>query len=139
MAGQWLRSEVIDMINTIYEKLKENGFPVDSFFEDEKFFGNIVIKSRLECGMTISMLKDRGIWDCTVLLKDEEIPIVAVVYLLNDKSFDFEELSFNTDEKLIEWLVAQKSILTSLTEESIQRAEEKWETLTKERLKNMMS
>lgn len=127
------------MTENICESLNANGFPVDSFYEDEKHFGNIVIKSRLECGITITLTKDRGLWDCTVFVGNEEIPIVAVIYLLEGTSFEFEELSFDSDDKIIEWLIMQKSTLSALTDESLREAEKKWDIFTKERLKKMMS
>lgn len=126
------------MVEILCEKLRANGFPVDSFYEDEKHFGNIIIKSRLECGTTISLIKDRGFWDCNVFVGNEEIPIVAVVYLLEGTSFEFEELSFDSDESLIEWLVTQKKTLNSLSTKHILEVKNKWDILTNERLKNMM-
>jgi|CZCA01.1.fsa_nt_gi hypothetical protein len=125
------------MLDNLCKELSLNGFPIDSLFEDKKHFGNVIIKSHLNCGM-LSIVRDRGIWDCNILFHKEEIPLVAVIYLLKGVSFEFEELSFNSDESLVEWLVAQKNTLKLLSSKHILDAKGKWDTLTKERLKNMM-
>lgn len=106
------------MLDNLCKELIVNGFPIDSFFEDDDCFGNVVIKSHLNCG-TLSIVKDRGIWDCNIIFHKEQIPLVAVVYLLKGIQFEFEELSFHSDESLIEWILAQKNILKRLSTQHI--------------------
>jgi hypothetical protein len=125
------------MLDNLCRELISNGFPVDSFLEDEKCFGNIIIKSHLNCGI-LSFVRDKGIWDCHIILQKEEIPLVSVIYLLKEVPFDFEELSFNSDESLIEWLITQKDTLRLLSKKHVLEAKTKWNTHTNERLKNMM-
>lgn len=108
------------MLDNLCKELSSNGFPLDLFFEDEKNFGNIIIKTHLNFG-PISIVRDRGIWDCSVSFRKKEIPLVALVYLLDEKSFEFDELVFDSVE--------------SLSTKQLLEAKKKWDILTKSRLK----
>lgn len=126
------------MENSICNKLNAIGFSTDSFFIDEEMFGNIIIKSRLECGEVLSFIKDRGIWDCNIVFRKKEIPLIVAVNFYSGIPFKFEELSFDSDEVLIQWLINQKKIISLLSKEVIKRAEKQWKDITKKRLKNML-
>lgn len=54
------------------------------------------------------------------------------------RSFEFEELGFNSDAILIEWLETHKNTLQLLSNKDIREARKRWKVLNKERLKNMM-
>ncbi len=131
-----MRNNNINM--NINNRLKENDFPIDSFIEDKMFFGNMEIKSRLKCGIPIVFIRDRGIWDCNLLFDNNEIPLAAVTSLLCEVQFKFEDLSFDSDEQLIKWLINQKEILDMLNSKHLKEVNNKWTILTNERLKNML-
>ncbi len=106
----------------INEKIIEMGFSIDSFYEDKKCFGNIIIKSKLPCGVIMLIIRDRGIWECSI----KDVPLVALFNLFNGISFDVNKVLFYSDEELIEWLSSSKQMLRILSKHDIKRARKKW-------------
>ena len=108
---------------SICENLIEIGFPADSLKEDEDFFGNIIIQSHLDCGSAMTLIRDRGIWECTV---HRDVPLVAVIYLLQGTPFSPEDFAFHSDSALVKWLSDNQPAIQQLTQESIAYASKKW-------------
>lgn len=92
------------MSEDICRKLESEGFIIDYYFQDEEAFGNIIINAHLESGMRFSFIRDRGFWDCDIMLGWGGTPIVAFVYIVKDIPFTIEDTAFDSENDLIRWL-----------------------------------
>jgi len=68
-------------LDSLLNALKSNGFNIEYSFKDEKYFGNIHIKARMQNGLLLSIILDRGYWECGIL-KPSRFDIQKIVPFL---------------------------------------------------------
>ena len=122
------------MPDNFCKQLIDIGFFIDSFYEDKYCFNNIIIETRVAHNK-VTIVRDRGIWECRILVQKEEIPLVAVLNLLEGFTFDFEELTFSTEKQLYLWLVEHNAKIRSLSQHQLLTAKKQWNSIIKNRIK----
>ena len=112
--------------------LRDLGFIIKGYKEYPESFGNAVIETALE-ESKIVFSKDRGEWDCYICRKYERIPVKAAVAIMNHGEFAFEDLAFDEEKVLTDWLKENLGQIRIISEKDLRHIKREWNRITKNR------
>lgn len=118
------------MIEILIDVLKNNGFHVEYFFQDEQFFGNMIVRASIQNEKLFSIVCDRGDWECTIETQKgiirKSIPIVAAIRILRNQQIDIAETIFQSAEEMLSFLTTNQEILAHLNNKDISKIQHAW-------------
>ncbi|MEL7569734.1 MAG: hypothetical protein AAGU14_04140 [Eubacteriaceae bacterium] len=118
-------------LDSLLNALKSNGFNIEYLFKDEKYFGNIHIKARMQNGLLLSIILDRGYWECGILKPSrfdiqKIIPIFVIVNMKNNSDYYVHDTCFNSAEEMLDYIINNKDLLHSIDKKQIKKMYRIW-------------
>lgn len=118
-------------LDSLLNALKSNGFNIEYSFKDEKHFGNIHIKARMQNGLLLSIILDRGYWECGILKPSrfdvqKIVPIFAVVNMKNNINYYVHDETFSSSEEMLNYINNNKDLLNSVDKKQIKKMYRIW-------------
>ncbi|NMC56114.1 MAG: hypothetical protein GYA50_02685 [Eubacteriaceae bacterium] len=118
-------------LDSLLNELNKNGFIVE-YSHQYECFGNILIKARTQSGLLLSIILDRGYWECGILKPSrfdilKEVPIIAAVNMVNKKIYYLKEtFCFNSAEEMLDYITNNKDLLHSVDKNQIAKIYRIW-------------
>lgn len=118
-------------LDSLLNALKSNEFNIEYSFEDEKHFGNIYIKAKMKSGLLLSIILDRGYWECGILKPSrfdiqKIIPIYYVVNMKNKVDYYVHDTFFNSAEEMLDYIINNKDLLNSIDKKQVNKLYRIW-------------